>query len=103
LKFIIKISQLIITSLAIAVNSSIAVKVSTGEQINKGVNYTVVWKDREGTCGNNQLLAPVSENPCDRGFWIDNAYSESCFGLVVLCSAHTELTCDRPPWILWHR
>ncbi|KAL3483884.1 hypothetical protein BJX62DRAFT_244483 [Aspergillus germanicus] len=69
-----KISRLIITSLAIAVNSTTALKVFTGEQINYGVNYVVVWKDSEGPCNSNQLLAPVSENACDTGFWIDSAY-----------------------------
>jgi hypothetical protein len=102
-----KISQLIITSLAIDVNSTAAVKVSTGEQITKGINYAVVWKDSEGTCGNNQLLAPISENPCDTGFWIDNAYYRSwlawSYRALLGAVVTTELTCGRPPWVLWHQ
>ncbi|GIJ86307.1 hypothetical protein Asppvi_005194 [Aspergillus pseudoviridinutans] len=68
-----KVSQLILTSFAVAVSSTAAVKVATGEQSNNGVNYAVVWKEGgEDLCRFNQLLAPTSENPCDRNFWIDN-------------------------------
>ncbi|KAL3473285.1 hypothetical protein BJX99DRAFT_261474 [Aspergillus californicus] len=66
-----KISHLILTSLAIAVNSTAAVKISTGEQINSGQNYAVAWSNIP--CG-GQLLAPVTENPCDKSVWIDNVY-----------------------------
>ncbi|GFF26284.1 hypothetical protein IFM46972_01721 [Aspergillus udagawae] len=67
-----KVSQLILASLAVAVSSTAAVKVATGEQIYSGVNYAVAWKEGQDLCCFNQLLAPVSENPCDRSFWIDN-------------------------------
>ncbi|KAF7131128.1 hypothetical protein CNMCM5793_004115 [Aspergillus hiratsukae] len=67
-----KVSQIMLTSLAIAVSSTAAIKIATGEQINWDVNYSVAWRDDQDPCHFNQLLAPVSENPCDRSFWIDN-------------------------------
>jgi hypothetical protein len=39
------------------------------------LNYAVAWK--EGHACEGQLLAPVTENPCDRPFWIDNVYCKS--------------------------
>jgi hypothetical protein len=71
-----KVSQLILTSLAVAVRSTEAITIFTGEQINDGVNYAVAWNNHLGACS-GRLLAPVSENPCDKNFWIDNVYCKS--------------------------
>ncbi|KAL3461184.1 hypothetical protein BJX64DRAFT_165818 [Aspergillus heterothallicus] len=68
-----KVSHLILTSLAVLVNSTAAVQIFTGEQINDGVNYAVAWGKGVDTC-RGRLLAPVTENPCDKSFWYGNVY-----------------------------
>jgi hypothetical protein len=82
-----KVSHLVLTSLAVAVNSTAAIKIFTGEQINYGVNYAVAFT-KESACS-NFLLAPTTESPCDRPFWVDNVYCKflTCSGLM-----HGELT-----------
>ncbi|KAF4155602.1 hypothetical protein CNMCM6936_008266 [Aspergillus lentulus] len=67
-----KVSQIILTSLAVAVSSTAAIKISTGEQINWDENYAVAWKEGKDPCRNDHLLAPVYQNPCERNFVIDS-------------------------------
>jgi hypothetical protein len=73
-----------LTSLAVAVSSTAAIKISTGAQTNWDVGYAVAWKEGEDPCRNDQLLAPVYENTCDKSFLIDSVLceSESCSALI---------------------
>ncbi|KAG2014435.1 hypothetical protein GB937_006660 [Aspergillus fischeri] len=67
-----KVSQIILTSLAVAVSSTAAIKFSTGEQITWDENYAVAWKEDKDPCRNDHLLAPVYQNRCKRNFFIDS-------------------------------
>lgn len=72
-----KVSQIILTSLAVAVSSTAAIKIATGEHIYKDANYAVAWKEGQDPCRNDHELAPVYANPCDCPFVIDSELRES--------------------------